>query len=46
MSTGLSSLSALTVHDLAKPLRPELAERKATLIAKLSGKYFNFIIKK
>jgi sodium-coupled monocarboxylate transporter 8/12 len=40
MSSGLSSLSAMTVEDYVKPYFKNLSDRKLTLIAKLTGEYF------
>ncbi|XP_033759654.1 sodium-dependent multivitamin transporter-like [Pecten maximus] len=40
LSSGLSSLSAQTVEDMIKPLWPNISDRKATTIAKLSVVFY------
>ncbi|XP_060080393.1 sodium-dependent multivitamin transporter-like, partial [Ylistrum balloti] len=40
LSSGLSSLSAQTVEDMIKPLWPDISDRKATTIAKLSVVFY------
>ncbi|XP_021344994.1 sodium-dependent multivitamin transporter-like isoform X2 [Mizuhopecten yessoensis] len=40
LSSGLSSLSAQTVEDMVKPFWPNISDRKATTIAKLSVLFY------
>jgi len=42
MSSGLSSLSAMTVEDYIKPYFKNLSDKQLTLIAKLTGEYYNY----
>ena len=44
MSSGLSSLSAMTVEDYIRPFFKNLSDKQLTLIAKLTGECYHYFI--